>query len=609
MYEMDGHMEFNMDEFQQAIKTTKRKAGQGMPPFVIKVAERFHQTFLKAINFWMREGIPEEVLLANLWLLYKKGDRMDAGSYRPISIPHPLYNTIARLILHSIKNKVEKKLYKHQYGFRTGYSCTEAIMVYRAKVKEYLNAYPGEGTSSLFIDLMKAFDSVPHHLLFEQLGKYLEFEELKALSFLYNDGTIGIPTVNPQDQKKAKRKYVQKVGVRQGCPLSPLLFALYINSTLSEIQNSSSELLAFLSAFADDVECTAPNDHLPHMAAELEKGFNSLKLKISVPKSVLVRLDEEADGRWSTVKIYGQEIPVRETFKYLGCFINKSPKAMLKTVYEEHTQWLAHITALPLTFQERLKLINTVGIARLSFRLAPLLDLVGNPKYTMGRESLESLEKGGKASIFDKVEKAHKQCLLEVSGVSGFVVDKTLYSRQPQGYGLRHTWTVTLGMGALAHSKICSKNSNTPQFLDNPILVRIGDIIESHVRRAGGQCFGDPPQTKLEHITGLPPQFTDDGTNLWEYDIKEFRSIHPDFPKQILPIGQIYCDGSMNGTKMAGGVVTTHTVLMVTCQGLPSSYRAEISALLLACKIAGHKATIWLDNNAVVKKVNGLMPP
>jgi len=389
-YVTESDMEFTMEQFLGAIKSTKKKAGQGLPPFCLYIAERFHETFLKAINLWMKQGVPEEVLKTNLWLLFKKGDRMDTGSYRPISIPHPLYNTIARLILRTIQPRVEQKLFKHQYGFRKGYSCTEAIMVYRTKVKEFLNSYPGEGTSTLFIDLMKAFDSVPHHRLFEELQKYLEGEELKAISFLYNDGTIGVPIVNPP--KATERKmYKQRVGVRQGCPLSPLLFALYINSTLTEIQSKSCETLSFLSAFADDLQTTAPNDHLTYMAGEIEEGFNKLQLRISVPKTVIVRLDDDTNNTWTPTKIYGQDIPVKDTFKYLGCFIHKSGKQMVNVVYEEHTQWLNHISALPLTFNERLKLINTVGIARLAFRLAPLLDLVGCPKYSIGRRSLQTL--------------------------------------------------------------------------------------------------------------------------------------------------------------------------------------------------------------------------
>jgi len=83
-------IQFSMDAFLRAIRANKKKAGQGLPPFVIKISDKFHEYFLGAINRWMQQGIPQFVLLANLWMLFKKGDRMDPGCFRPISIPHPL---------------------------------------------------------------------------------------------------------------------------------------------------------------------------------------------------------------------------------------------------------------------------------------------------------------------------------------------------------------------------------------------------------------------------------------------------------------------------------------------------------------------------------------
>jgi len=182
---------------------------------------------------------------------------------------------------------------------------------------------------------------------------------------------------------------------------------------------------------------------------------------------------------------------------------------MVKMVYEEHMEWLLHISSLPLTYTERLKAINIVGVSRLAYRLAPILDLVGRPKYNIPKKPLLTLERGSKYNIFDRVEKAHRDCLLAVSGVSGFVVDKTLYTRQPQGYGLRHTGTVTTGMAALAYTKMMKKQ---PWLRENTIIEGVESVIFAVVRDNGGQVFGDPVQTVMEaHWKGTRPHHSANG--------------------------------------------------------------------------------------------------
>jgi len=176
------YLQFEMEDFRQAMKAAKRKAGQGLPPFIIVIADKFHQFFLSAINEWLINGLPEFITEANLWLLFKSGDRLNPTCYRPISIPHPLYNILAKLILTVLYKQVNPKLFKNQYGFRKGYSCTEAVIAYRAQVRHLICQYPDEGVSSLFIDISKAFDSVPHDKLFLELGRYVPDKTLKALS-------------------------------------------------------------------------------------------------------------------------------------------------------------------------------------------------------------------------------------------------------------------------------------------------------------------------------------------------------------------------------------------------------------------------------------------
>ena len=78
--------------------------------------------------------------------------------------------------------------------------------------------------SLLFVDLAKAFDKVPHDLLWEKLSR-MGFHPsfLKVLKYLYKDTYVKV-MVNGW----ASEKVFTRSGVKQGCPLSPLLWALFI---------------------------------------------------------------------------------------------------------------------------------------------------------------------------------------------------------------------------------------------------------------------------------------------------------------------------------------------------------------------------------------------
>ena len=96
----------------------------------------------------------------------KKGSRKDCSNYRGISVTSVmsrLYGKIPRDLIEE-ENKDEE-----QSGFRTGRSCTDNIFCMK-QVIEKRNATNQE-THLLFVDLIKAYDSIPISKLWEVLGE------------------------------------------------------------------------------------------------------------------------------------------------------------------------------------------------------------------------------------------------------------------------------------------------------------------------------------------------------------------------------------------------------------------------------------------------------
>ena len=101
--------------------------------------------------------------------VFKSGDRLEIGNYRPIS----LISTIAKIMETLIKNRVTDYLEKFkilndsQFGFREARSTQDAIAYLTGKIYKALD--DSQPTICIFVDLAKAFDTVSHPLLLQAL--------------------------------------------------------------------------------------------------------------------------------------------------------------------------------------------------------------------------------------------------------------------------------------------------------------------------------------------------------------------------------------------------------------------------------------------------------
>jgi Reverse transcriptase (RNA-dependent DNA polymerase) len=114
-----------------------------------------------------------------------------------------------------------------QAGFRTREECVTQVacvmdIIQRRKIV-------GKKTYVVFVDLRKAYDTVPHEALFAKLSRFgIRGKCLAFIRALYRSSTIrvrvgGGNTALYSDSCRLLR------GVRQGCPLSPTLFNIFID--------------------------------------------------------------------------------------------------------------------------------------------------------------------------------------------------------------------------------------------------------------------------------------------------------------------------------------------------------------------------------------------
>ena len=169
-----------------------------------------------------------------MYLLYKgMGDPNDLKNYRGITVNNSTGIVFSALINQRLSDLLEKRgiLGQIQNGGRKNRQGLDSLFVLRTILeKKSGNGHNNlKDLSLLFIDLAKAFDKVPHNLLWSKMSK-MGFHKhfIDILKSLYKDAYVTV-MVNGQQTKKL----LIKSGVKQGCPLSPLLFVL-----VYQIQNA-----------------------------------------------------------------------------------------------------------------------------------------------------------------------------------------------------------------------------------------------------------------------------------------------------------------------------------------------------------------------------------
>jgi hypothetical protein len=109
--------------------------------------------------------IPVEMKLGYISSIHKKGDRRSCSNYRGICVTNPIMETFGRLI----KRRLEEDYVslEEQCGFTAGRSCVDHIFTLRQILEKCQEKSKQIGM--VYIDIEKAYDSVPRKLLCQAL--------------------------------------------------------------------------------------------------------------------------------------------------------------------------------------------------------------------------------------------------------------------------------------------------------------------------------------------------------------------------------------------------------------------------------------------------------
>ncbi|KAL3681174.1 hypothetical protein R1sor_024130 [Riccia sorocarpa] len=171
-------------------------------------------------GFWRTKRLGLAEAEGVIKLLPKSQEKQLLTNWRPITLLSIAYKIISKILANRLKGIIPRLVDAEQTGFVENRNIVENILCLR--LGQDLAEVTKQKALFCKLDFAKAFDRVSHTYLWETLGRMGFSEEFLQLT----RGLVSSGSSKVQVNGLFTTGIALQRGVRQGCPISPLLFAL-----------------------------------------------------------------------------------------------------------------------------------------------------------------------------------------------------------------------------------------------------------------------------------------------------------------------------------------------------------------------------------------------
>ena len=370
-------------EIEEAIKTMQAGKSPGPDGFPVE----FYRTFSKNLTPVLKEMYDESLRSSSLpltlneatisLLLKPNKDPLEPSSYRPISLLNVDFQILSKCLARRLEKQLPTIISQDQTGFIKG---RHVFFNIRRLFQILYTPSAPQPEIVLSLDAEKAFDRVEWDYLCYTLAKFgLGEHYISWIKLLYSS-----PMAQVQTNKEKSNYFPLHRGTRQGCPLSPLLFAVAIEPLAVKLRSEAQFKGVFrageehkLSLYADDLLLYISDPLGSLYVFSILNSFGKISgYKLNLQKSELLPINKIAKTLPFQNFSLGQ---TSEYITYLGVQIpqlhNKlfdlNLTNLLETVKKDLKRW----NTLPLSLAGRINAVkmNVLPKCLYLFQCVPIL--------------------------------------------------------------------------------------------------------------------------------------------------------------------------------------------------------------------------------------------
>ncbi len=322
---------------------------------------------------------------------YKKGDRTDPANYRPITLLNTDYRLFTRALAARLVPAQAGIISRTQTAFLKKRLIGENVMT----VQLLASALSSQGDSALLAlcDFRKAFDTVSREFLLKIMVALGVGPRFRAATALLLRGTQSRVLVNGT----FSQPFYTQAGVRQGCPLSPLLY-LFVAQALKQFLDArgfsiyASGVQVSALQFADDTAVPlAGPDAVPGFVEAMALFGRASGQCLQLNKTTLLPLGDASRAPPASAMISG--LQVVGTAVILGisslAYVGAAPLHW-GSCLEKVLPCASRIVKLPLSAFGRATAVSAYALSRVLYR-TEFADLPTNQELRQLQRDLSSV--------------------------------------------------------------------------------------------------------------------------------------------------------------------------------------------------------------------------